>query len=300
MPAVQPLPPPASGRKATSPARLLSGWAVGAFGFVVVLLGGWWFTIAVGVMVHLGLLEFFRMTQSKGIKPATKTTLVTVQLLLLATMAASGGLGGGWFAQDLAAAVLPVSGVLICGWLLLQPVPGTIADVAASIFGLFYLGFLPSYWIRLRELEGYGLALTLTACFMVVATDIGSYVIGRRLGRRSLSPISPGKTVEGACGGLVCSMLVGVIGGSVIAIQGQQQGIAIGAGIGALLGAVVAVMALVGDLTESMLKRDAGLKDSGDLIPGHGGILDRCDSFLFAPAVVYGLVSLMLPWLGSG
>jgi len=296
-------------RKTTSPARLLSGWAAGAFGFVVVLLGGWWFTLAVGVMVHLGLLEFFRMAQSKGIRPASKTTLVAVQLLLLATMAASNRPGGGWFAQDLAAAVLPVSGALICGWLLLQPRPGTIADVAASIFGLFYLGFLPSHWIRLRELpDGLGLALTLIACFMVVGTDIGSYVIGRRLGRTPLSPLSPGKTVEGALGGLACSMLVGVIGGVAMALtRGAGSGVGVepaqlvlSAVLGAALGAVVALMALVGDLTESMLKRDAGLKDSGDVIPGHGGILDRIDSFLFAPAVVYGLVSLVLPWLQSG
>jgi len=296
-------------RKTTSPARLLSGWAAGAFGFVVVLLGGWWFTLAVGVMVHLGLLEFFRMAQSKGIRPASKTTLVAVQLLLPATMAASNGPGGGWFAQDLAAAVLPVSGALICGWLLLQPRPGTIADVAASIFGLFYLGFLPSHWIRLRELpDGLGLALTLIACFMVVGTDIGSYVIGRRLGRTPLSPLSPGKTVEGALGGLACSMLVGVIGGVAMALtRGAGSGVGVepaqlvlSAVLGAALGAVVALMALVGDLTESMLKRDAGLKDSGDVIPGHGGILDRIDSFLFAPAVVYGLVSLVLPWLQSG
>jgi phosphatidate cytidylyltransferase len=286
-------------RKATSMARLLSGWAVGAFGFVVVMLGGWWFTVAVGVIVHLGLLEFFRMAQFKGMRPATKTTLVAVQILLLATMAASGGPGGGWFAQDLAAAVLPVSGALICGWLLLQPVTGSIADIAASIFGLFYLGYLPSHWIRLRELpDGLGLALTLTACFMVVATDIGSYVIGRRLGRRPLSPISPGKTVEGALGGLVCAMAVGVIGGGLIAWRAAIP-LGLGSGLGAALGAVVAVMALVGDLTESMMKRDAGLKDSGDAIPGHGGILDRIDSFLFAPAVVYALVSLLLPWLTS-
>ena len=100
---------PAKPRTATSLPRLLSGWLAGGFGFVVVMLGGWWFTVAVGVIVHLGLLEFFRMAQFKGIRPATKTTLVAVQLLLVTTQLASGSglLGGGWFAGDVAAAVLP-------------------------------------------------------------------------------------------------------------------------------------------------------------------------------------------------
>ncbi|QVL52104.1 MAG: phosphatidate cytidylyltransferase [Cyanobium sp. M30B3] len=276
-------------RQATSLARLLSGWAAGGIGFVVVWLGGWWFTVAVGLIVHLGLLEYFRMAQFKGIRPATKTTLVAVQLLLFSTQAASQA-GSGWLAGDVAAAVLPASGAVICGWLLLQPVTGTIADIAASVFGLFYLGFLPSHWIKLRALADGGLALTLLACFLIVATDIGSYVIGRRLGRRPLSPISPGKTVEGALGGVACAMAVGVIGGSWI---GWPWGWL----VGALLGAVVALFALVGDLTESMMKRDAGLKDSGDAIPGHGGILDRIDSYLFVPAAVYSLVTLVLPLL---
>jgi len=297
---------PPSRRSSTSPARLLSGWLVGGFGFVVVMLGGWWFTVAVGLIVHLGLLEFFRMAQFKGIRPATKTTLVAVQLLLLTTQAAAAGeAGAGLFAGDVAAAVLPASGAVICGWLLLQPVTGTIADIAASIFGLFYLGFLPSHWIKLRDLSDSALApalqglaipissgnaLTLLACFLVVATDIGSYVIGRRLGRHPLSPISPGKTVEGALGGVACACAVGALGGVLL---GWRWGWL----LGAVLGAVVALFALVGDLTESMMKRDAGLKDSGDAIPGHGGILDRIDSYLFTPAVVYSLVTLVLPLL---
>ncbi len=289
-------------RSTTSLARLASGWAAGGFGALVVWLGGWWFTLAVGLIVHLGLQEFFRMAQFKGIRPATKTTLVAVQLMLLSTQAAA---GGGWLGADVAAAVLPASGAVICGWLLLQPSTGTIADVAASVFGLFYLGFLPSHWIKLRELSdpalvpnltgpgggtSAGLALTLLACFLIVATDIGSYVIGRRLGRHPLSPISPGKTVEGAVGGLLCALGVGALGG---ALLGWRMGWL----FGGLLGAVVAVFALVGDLTESMMKRDAGLKDSGDAIPGHGGVLDRIDSYLFVPAVVYTLVTLVLPWL---
>ncbi|MEN9861066.1 MAG: hypothetical protein RLZZ515_1548, partial [Cyanobacteriota bacterium] len=117
-----------SPRSRTSPQRLLSGYAVGAFGFVVVVLGGWWFTLALGVMVHLGLLEYFRLARFKGIRPASKTTLVVVQLLLITTQWAHGGdaqaLG---FSADLAAAVLPLSGAAICGWLLLQPLTGSIA-----------------------------------------------------------------------------------------------------------------------------------------------------------------------------
>ncbi len=312
---MQPLPQPRN-RTRTSLARLASGWAAGGIGVLVVVLGGWYFTLAVGVIVHLGLLEFFRMAQFKGIRPAARTTLVAVQLLLFTTEAAAGG----WLAHsststtgasvgDVAAAVLPASGAVICGWLMLQPRTGTIADIAASIFGLFYLGFLPSHWIKLRDLTDpalaphltgtmpglalpwtSGMAITLLACFLIVATDIGSYVIGRRWGNRHLSPISPGKTVEGALGGVGCAALVGSCGGLLL---GWKMGWL----LGGVLGIVVALFALVGDLTESMMKRDAGLKDSGDAIPGHGGILDRIDSYLFVPAVVYSLVTLALPLL---
>jgi len=209
--------------------------------------------------------------------------------------------------SHLAAAVLPLSGAAICGWLLLQPVTGSIADIAASIFGLFYLGFLPSHWLRLRNLSAIdlapslarlppwcsgwitaGMVITLMACLMIVASDIGSYAIGRRFGRLPLSPISPGKTVEGAFGGLIAAVLVGI--SFAVVLQWPMA-----PWLGGVLGALVALFALVGDLTESMMKRDAGLKDSGDALPGHGGILDRIDSYLFTPAVVFYAVTLVLP-----
>jgi len=297
---------PVAPRTRTSPQRLLSGYAAGGFGLLVVGLGGWWFTVAMGVIVHLGLQEYFRMARRTDIRPAVKTTLVLSQLLLITTQWANGGDAGVGFAADLAAAMLPLSGAAICGWLLLQPVTGSIADISASIFGFFYLGFLPSHWIRLRDLTDLALAprlaswppgwppvssgmvLMLMACLLIVATDIGSYVIGRRLGRHPLSPISPGKTVEGAIGGLGCAALLG-------AFWGELLGWHWGWAVGGLLGGVVAVFALVGDLTESMMKRGAGVKDSGDVIPGHGGILDRIDSYLFTPAAFFYVVTLLLP-----
>ncbi len=287
--------------------RLLSGLAAGLFGLAVVGLGGWWFTFALGIIVHLALLEFFQMAQCTGIRPAIKTTLVACQLLLVSTQ---WGVDGG-LPTDLVSAVLPLSGAAICGWLLLQPITGSIADVAASIFGLFYLGFLPSHWLKLRNLSAIdlapglqnsssawsdlltsGMAITLAACLMIVASDIGSYCFGRSFGRSPLSPISPGKTVEGAIGGLISSTVVGSVSGEVLNWE-------FGFLFGGVLGALVALFALVGDLTESMMKRNAGIKDSGDVLPGHGGILDRIDSYLFTPAVVYYFVTLLLPLISS-
>ena len=287
--------------------RLLSGFAAGAFGLLVVGLGGWWFTLALAVIVHLGLLEFFRMAQFTGIRPATKTTLVACHLLLFSTQ----WVGNGILPLELNSAILPLSGAAICGWLLLQPKTGSIADIAASIFGLFYLGFLPSHWIKLRNLveikvgPGFhffsnswveffdsGMAITLIACLIIVASDIGSYFLGHRFGKHSLSPISPQKTIEGAIGGLLCAILVGAIGGVLMSWN-------YGLFFGGFLGALVALFALVGDLTESMMKRNAGIKDSGDVLPGHGGILDRIDSYLFTPAVVYYFLILINPIISS-
>jgi phosphatidate cytidylyltransferase len=94
--------------------------------------------------------------------------------------------------------------------------------------------------------------------------------------------------MEGALGGVVCAALLG-------ALFAELLGWNWGWAVGALLGVVVALFALVGDLTESMMKRDAGVKDSGDLLPGHGGILDRIDSYLFTPAVFFTVVTLLLP-----
>jgi phosphatidate cytidylyltransferase len=274
--------------------RFRSGLLIGIFGLIVVLLGGWFFTLATALLTYLALLEFFRMAEFKGIKPATKTTLFSCLIIIISTYLETIGL----LDREISNSILPICSVGICTWLLLQPKSGTISDIAASIFGLFYLGFLPSYWIRLRELDAAiinsnqnffsftnltnttGLHLTLTSCLLIVASDIGSYFIGKSFGKRSLSPISPSKTVEGLIGGISCSILLAIFFSFLLHWENPFF-------VGILYGVLISLMALVGDLIESMMKRDAKIKDSGTFLPGHGGILDRIDSYIFTPSVLY-------------
>ena len=206
--------------------RIISGLIAGLFGLLIVGVGGILFTFAIGLIVHMALIEYFRMTEFTGIRPATKTTLLACHILLIATYFDTQGITS----VEISSAVLPLAGVAICGWLLLQPITGSISDISASILGLFYLGYLPSYWIRLRNLADidllgffrlplinsygvftFGMLITLVVCFMIVASDIGSYYFGRLYGKHYLSPISPAKTIEGALSGIVCSTLVGLL-----------------------------------------------------------------------------------------
>jgi phosphatidate cytidylyltransferase len=279
--------------------RLRSGLLIGIFGLIVVLLGGWFFTLATASLTYLALLEFFRMAEYKGIKPATKTTLFSSFIIIVSTYLETIGVLEG----EISNSILPICSVGICTWLLLQPKPGTISDIAASIFGLFYLGFLPSYWIKLRGLDSViisnqnfisfenlsnttGLHLTLTSCFLIVASDIGSYFIGKSFGKKSLSPISPSKTIEGLIGGIICSILLAIFFAFLMNWENPLI-------VGILYGISISLMALVGDLIESMMKRDAKIKDSGTFLPGHGGILDRIDSYIFTPSVLYYIFILL-------
>jgi len=274
--------------------RFTSGLIIGVFGLVVVILGDFYFAIGITGLTYFALLELFRMAEFTGIKPATKTTLFSCFILIISTYLELKGIIG----EEISNAILPISSIGICTWLLLQPKPGKISDIATSIFGLFYLGFLPSYWIRLRELDsifigsnyqgngfselGYisGFNITLISCLIIVSSDIGSYFFGKTFGKKSLSPISPSKTVEGLIGGIFCSISTGILFTYLFNWNNYLI-------IGIVFGIIISLMALVGDLIESMMKRDANLKDSGNLLPGHGGILDRIDSYIFTPSLIY-------------
>ena len=287
--------------------RILSGIVAIALALGMIILGGWYFTVGIGIIIFLGQLEYFRLVRAKGIEPAGKTTLFLSQLLLIIATVA----------PNLTDAMFPLAGSLICFYLLFQPKMATIADISSSILGLFYGGYLPTYWVRLRvnlpnsinqsnlpfngywpdswaDISQFPPSLTLTFLVMacIWAADIGAYTMGKSFGRTRLSDISPKKTVEGALFGLVGSLIVAEIGAWYFHFPAWELS-------GLILGVLIGVTSLLGDLTESMMKRDAGVKDSGQLIPGHGGILDRTDSYVFTAPLVYYFVTLLLPLLAS-
>jgi phosphatidate cytidylyltransferase len=289
--------------------RIVSSIVAIALALGMIILGGWYFTLGIGILIVLAQLEYFRLVRAKGVEPAGKMTLIVSLLLLLSATVAPN------IAPNITDAIFCLGGTIICFYLLFQPKIATIADIASSILGLFYTGYLPTFWVRLRvnlpnsnnasnlPFDGYwpdswlspnqfptGLTLTFLVMACIWAADIGAYTMGKSFGRTRLSDISPKKTVEGAVFGILGSLVVAELGAWYFDFPAWQIS-------GVMLGALIGTTSLLGDLTESMMKRDAGVKDSGQLIPGHGGILDRTDSYVFTAPLVYYFFTLLLPLL---
>jgi phosphatidate cytidylyltransferase len=157
---------------------------------------------------------------------------------------------------------------------------GYLARCAFTLFGVLYIGWLGSYFIALRTLPHVGSGFAVASILLIATTDIFAMLVGTSIGRTPLSPISPRKTWEGAIGGLVASSALGAALGLV-----PQLGLEWWQGL--LAGAITSIAAQAGDLVESALKRDAAVKDAGTLLWGHGGMLDRYDSYIFGGIAFY-------------
>ena len=172
-------------------------------------------------------------------------------------------------------------------WRMPRGQDGFVRDVSASIFCLVYLPFLASFVALLLAADD-GVKRVLTFIFVTIASDIGGYVVGVLFGKHPMAPnISPKKSWEGFAGSAVSCMAVGVA--CVVGwLDGEWW-------VGIVLGAVAVVAATLGDLTESLIKRDLGIKDMSNILPGHGGIMDRLDSLLATVSVVWLVLHFLLP-----
>jgi phosphatidate cytidylyltransferase len=223
----------------------------------------------------VGLHEFYRMARSGGARPAAAVGIV------LGSVAVMGDFYGARSGEGLAIyAALCVLVVLTARLFSRGPVEGAGADIAATLAGILYVALLLGFQPAIQA--GYrGRYWLLFLYFVIWASDTGAYYVGTAFGRHRLyERISPKKSVEGLVGGTAASMLVALLC-SFWLLPG------LGAGEALVLGAVLALVGTVGDLAESMIKRSVGVKDSGALIPGHGGLLDRMDSLLFAAPVLF-------------
>lgn len=245
--------------------------------------GGIAFLSFVALEVSLGLAEFFRMMRAKGYRPYTRLAFVTALAMLWIV-----------FRPATAHVDLLVTGILVLTLALELRRPEArqrVEDMAVTMFGIAYVGWLSAHFVMLRELPwragtpyADGATYVLLAFMVTWGCDTGAYAFGRLFGRnRPWTLISPRKSVEGAIGGLAVALL---------AAHAARLWFAPYLSVidATVLGLLVGVFAQVGDLVESLLKRDAAHGDSSDLIPGHGGILDRFDSLYFgAPVVFYYL-----------
>jgi phosphatidate cytidylyltransferase len=170
--------------------------------------------------------------------------------------------------------------VLIAGLVSRIDFAGALPATAYTLFGPWYTAGLLGYLILIRNIDN-GANFVLSLFIIIWAGDTGAYIVGKLIGRRLLTKISPKKTVEGSFGGLIFSMLLAVACKYFLVPQLSVNN-------ALWLGALIGIMGQIGDLAESLLKRSANVKDSGAILPGHGGMLDRLDSLLFgAPAMYY-------------
>ena len=238
--------------------------------------------ILIAVMLGVASTELFQSLYKVGWQPPTLVGLVaTISMPLAAYWRGEGAIGLVLFLTVLTGSL----------WYLLgiggtRPVP----NLAVLILGVVYVGVLGSHAALLLD-DPKGKGLLLSAIFLAAGYDIGGYFIGQALGRSPLTEVSPNKTIEGLLGGTVATVGVGVL--LAVFDVGPFDGKPFGFSNALLMGIVVAIIAPIGDLAESLIKRDLKIKDMGTVLPGHGGVLDRCDTLLFVIPTVYYMVLVM-------
>jgi phosphatidate cytidylyltransferase len=268
--------------------RIVTGLVLAVIVVVLIYLGGIPFTAAVCIIAILGSLEFYRIVKSQGVHPLRWLGIAFSILLIVNAYVQQYNLSFLPYPRDFALPLLVTLMTLIpLLWLLFRPnKDNAFINWGWTVAGILYIGWLLSFYIQIRLMEnGMGWIFLVVSC--TALCDVGAYVVGSNLGKHAMaSSVSPGKTWEGSAGGLVTSIITAVI--LAIAFKLPLYYWQMFAA-----GLIIGVFAQLGDLVESLLKRNMHAKDAGNLLPGHGGFLDRIDSHLLVAPVAYYLIVLV-------
>ncbi len=260
--------------------RVLTGALIGLIALVAIVQGGLVYFFLLLALALVALNEFYRLTRLYH--PFALPGLIA--LIVMLSMA--------WFYGPLWLLWGAILGLLLSAvfGLATGAKPGVTARMAITLFGLLYIGFGFGALLMLRTiqmpeaLQTSGRWIVLTVVFGAWAGDTMAYFIGRRFGSRPIAPnLSPNKTLEGLLGGALSTILL-------VAFLGIYS--PLGIAYSAALGVVIAIVGPIGDLFESLIKRDVQIKDSGRGLPGHGGVLDRFDALLWAALAAYVLLTV--------
>jgi phosphatidate cytidylyltransferase len=253
--------------------------AIAALPFLIFLVykGGHWFFGLVTAACFLSLYEYFRIAFPSQINPAIRMILLGISFCVAGTML----LCAHRATYPMVTILLSVN-LIVCAMFSLtrfKSDPMILQNVATQVLGMIYIALSLSFLIMIRESPD-GMIWIFWILGIIFAGDVGAFYVGRQFGQHKLCPsVSPGKTVEGAIGGLAANILLGIIGKFFLPELPWGQSI--------LMAICIGMSGQIGDLFESEFKRTTGVKDSGVILPGHGGILDRIDALLFAAPVAF-------------
>lgn len=255
--------------------RMLTGFIMGTITMGCIMLGGYYLLALLIFIIFAGSKEYVKILEHKGFYPSLKIIIASGLIIALIMFLHS---------VEYIALALTVCSFAAFMWVLFRGRQPYIANVATTILGFVYCGYFPLHLLLLRDLNSPqfhdGLGFVVIMFTSILLTDIGCYYAGTKFGKHKLAPvISPNKTIEGSVGGVICAIFGALIIGYFI--PGLQWYLTVFAAL------FCTVFAQIGDLCESLIKRDAGVKDSGNSLPGHGGFLDRTDSFILTIPVMY-------------
>jgi len=265
--------------------------------YFIFYLGGIPFLILILLLILFGNIELFKLLEAKGIQTERELGIAFSLALGIAAY-----FGYFYFAVVFSFAVI----IIFLLALRRQDLSNAIIALSTGLFAIIYIGWFLSHAILLRNIDhnlnlktyvetvqghsdiGFFYIFLVVSCTFL--NDTGAYFIGRWKGKRKLIPhVSPGKTLEGTIGGIISSAIAAIVGNLIFKSPIEYHWVV-------LFGLVIGIVAVLGDLTESLIKRSAEAKDSGGILPGHGGILDRFDSLIFTFPVSYYMV-LLYYWL---